>query len=168
MIFCESILRMQTPCTSVACASTTRTALIRLYSSLSRLSAWHLTTQRPGWLAGYDLRRKNSLLCDTDTPCHFFIIPFHSMSVVSVILFFCLNTPECKGLESQEGGRQPSFQEQQLRSSLPAVHRGADDRPQQHQDQRKTVLQQSHSWSQGQHVFCLNNKLICATLLSMV
>lgn len=64
--------------------------------------------------------------------------------------FFCLDKPECKSLESQEGGGQPGFQEQQLWSSLPAVHRGTDDRPQQHQDQRKTVLQQSHSRSQGE------------------
>lgn len=52
VISCEWILQMQTHCTFEACVSTMRTVSIKLYSSLSRLCAWHLTTKRPALPAG--------------------------------------------------------------------------------------------------------------------
>lgn len=48
VISCEWIPRMQMLCTSEACVCTTRTASTKLYSSLSRLCAWHPTTKKPG------------------------------------------------------------------------------------------------------------------------
>lgn len=54
VISCDWIPRMQMRSTFEACVFIMKTALTKLYSSLFRLSVWHLTTKRLGWPAGYD------------------------------------------------------------------------------------------------------------------
>lgn len=175
------------------CVSTMRIASTKLYSSLSRLCAWHLTMKRPGSPAGYDClilpnlngrRHKKSNVWLTKGPrkvVRGILISvtgqiwwsFWPVLLMDPLVFLIWLNPhfitrknyrdlrtcslpetECKSLKSQERGRQPGIQEQQLWSCLPVVYCSPDNRPQQHQDQCKTVLQQSHSWSEGKRKCC--------------